>query len=378
MLDVSAVPPRPAGAGRYILELARALGRRGDVDLWLVTRRDDASRFRELAPSARLVSCVPSPRPARLAYERLRLGRSIESLAAGTGRVYHGPHYTFPAGMRRGRVVTIHDVTFLEHPEWHETKKVGFFSAAIRRAAREAEVVVCVSATTATRLAGLVELRAELVVAEHGLDHGRFFPAPPDRRLLPPVLGGAGELVVHVGTLEPRKGLVELVEAFDELASRRPSLVLALAGQVGWGGATLARAVEAARARSRIHLLGFLPDERIVALMRAASVVVYPSREEGFGLPALEALAVGAPLVTTSGTAMAEFAGEAAFLTRPMDPSALSAAIAAALEAPANEREERRRIGTDRAARYTWERTAERHVVAYRRAEERWRERGRV
>ena len=125
-LDVSAVPADPAGAGRYIVELTRALGQRSDVRLTLISRREDASRWQDLADRARVVALVPSSRPARLAYERFILGARVDGLRGEPIDVYHGPHYTMPAGLSVGRVVTVHDLTFLEHPEWHERSKVWF------------------------------------------------------------------------------------------------------------------------------------------------------------------------------------------------------------------------------------------------------------
>lgn len=368
-LDVSAVPASPAGAGRYIVELARALDRAGAVDLTLVARRGDGERWGALAPHSRLCAPVPAPRPARLAYERLGLARRVGALTDPAVEIYHGPHYTFPAGLRTAVVVTVHDLTFIEHPEWHERAKVPFFSRAIRRAAAEADVVVCVSTTTAGRLRELVDVRAELVVAEHGVDHRRFSPGPPEVSLLP--AEARGELVVHVGTLEPRKGLVELVGAFDRLAATRPDLRLVLAGQPGWGAAALEEAVRSAHHRDRIVRLGFVPDEVVVALLRSAAVVAYPSREEGFGLPALEALAAGALLVTTAGTAMAEFAGAAALLAPPGDAEALAGTLLEALDLPAAERAARVNAGVAQAARFTWEATATAHLRAYELAAER-------
>ena len=364
-LDVSAVPSSPAGAGRYIVELSRALARTDGVTLTLVARRDDRARWEEVAPGCRVITPVPSSRPARLAFERSLLGPVVERLSGPAIDVYHGPHYTMPATLRVRRVVTVHDVTFLEHPEWHERSKVPFFKAAIRRAARRADVVVCVSSTTATRLGRLMEVSGEIVVAEHGVAHPRFCPGPVSG--LPEGLD-RHELVVHVGTLEPRKGVVDLVRAFDKLAGTRQELRLVLAGLAGWGADEVEAAVAASPHRARIDLLGFVPDETVVGLLRAASVVAYPSHDEGFGLPALEAMATGAPLVTTKGTAMEEFAGGVAFLTPPGDPVALAGALERALEATAEERSRRREEGMRRAGGFTWERTAEVHLEAYEKA----------
>jgi len=112
--------------------------------------------------------------------------------------------------------------------------------------------------------------------------------------------------------LEPRKGVASLVSAFDRIASARPDVVLVLGGQAGWGMEATERALDLARHRDRVVRTGYLPDAAVPALLRCAAVVAYPALEEGFGLPALEALACAAPLVTTEGTAMAEFAGDAA------------------------------------------------------------------
>jgi len=383
-LDVSAVPQRPAGAGRYIVELARALATREDVGLELVARRGDGSRWPAVAPGAAVHELVPARRPARLAYERLWLSRRLEvarrtgapgregaSARAKAPPVYHGPHYTLPGGLPPGlgRVVTIHDLTFFDHPEWHERSKVRFFRSAIVRSARVADAVVCVSTTTARRLGELVAVRGEVVVAEHGVDHGRFRPTELSegaRAKLAELVGGEGELVVHVGTLEPRKGVVDLVEAFGRLAPSRPRLRLALAGIPGWGAAEVEAAVSRSAHRDRIAVLGWVPDETVSALLGAAAVVAYPSREEGFGLPALEAMAAGAPLVTTAGTAMAEFSKGVAWLAEPGRPDSLAAALEAALGAPAEERERRLRAGLAAAAGFTWARTAEAHLQAYR------------
>ena len=175
-------------------------------------------------------------------------------------------------------------------------------------------------------------MRAPVVVAPHGVDHRRFTPLEPaegaDRALLA-ALGVPVDrpLVAFVGTLEPRKGVAPLVAAFDQVARAHPDAVLVLGGQTGWGMAETEHALAAARHPERIVRTGYLPDEAVPALLRQAAVVAYPALEEGFGLPALEALACGAPLVTTEGTAMAEMAGGAALLVPPGDVAGLAGAL---------------------------------------------------
>jgi glycosyltransferase involved in cell wall biosynthesis len=163
--------------------------------------------------------------------------------------------------------------------------------------------------------------------------------------------------------------MVDLVAAFDLLAEGQPELELVLAGGVGWKAEPALQAVAAARASGRIRRLGYVPDEDVPALLRGARAVVYPSLEEGFGLPALEALACGAPLVTTSGTSMAELAGDSALLVPAGRPPALAAAMETAIASePSGDGARRRERGLAIAARYTWESCAEGHLAVYRAA----------
>jgi glycosyltransferase involved in cell wall biosynthesis len=265
-------------------------------------------------------------------------------------------------------VVTIHDCTFFDHPEWHLRSKAAFFRRAIRRAALRAGALVCVSGVTAERLAANVAVQVPVVVAPHGVDHARFSPVEPSPGADATVLAELGvptdrPLLAFVGTLEPRKGVAALVAAFDMLATSRPDVVLVLGGQTGWGMAETERALAAARHGDRIVRTGYLPDEAVPALLRQAAVVAYPALEEGFGLPALEALACGAPLVTTEGTAMAELAGAAAFLVPPGSVPPLAEALETALEQGRNS--ERRALGFAVAEARTWEASVAEHLRAY-------------
>jgi glycosyltransferase involved in cell wall biosynthesis len=362
-LDVSAVPSRPGGAGHYTIALARGLAARRDVDLTLVARVGDAARWALDGASVR--AAVPGSRPARLAFEQVGMPSVLRSTGVA---VHHGPHYTMPGRSPVPCAVTVHDCTFFDHPEWHQRSKAVFFRRAIRRAAAQAGVIVCVSRVTADRLDALCPVRAPVVVAPHGVDHARFNPTAPaagaDRALLD-ALGVPGDrpLVVFVGTLEPRKGVVPLVKAFDRLAESETDAVLVLAGQPGWGMTQTERALAGARHAERIIRTGYVPDGAVPALLRRASVVACPAIEEGFGLPALEALACGAPLVTTEGTAMAEFAAGAALLVPPGDVGALADALGAALDEGRDG--PRRARGIAVAAARTWEESVVRHLRAY-------------
>lgn len=372
-VDVTAVPVEPAGAGRYVLELVPALARLGDPELALIARRDDGTRWRLLAGDrGAAAAAAPSPRPLRLAWEQLSLPRRLGRMGVD---VHHGPHYTMPERSRVPVVVTVHDCTYFDHPEWHERSKVVVFRRAIRMAARRAAVVVCVSETTARQLQEIVPVAGAVVVAPHGVDHGRFSPDPGaagDGSLLRRAGVEPGRpYVLFVGTVEPRKDVASLVTAFAAVADDDPEPLLVIAGRRGWKeGAVDAALAAAARHRDRIVCTGYVDDACVPALLRNAAVAAYPSLAEGYGLPALEALACGAPLVTTLGTAMAELAGEAAVLVPPGDPPALADALTALLRAGRSDPsvQARRRLGFDVARARTWEDSAARHRNAYRSA----------
>ena len=367
-LDVSAIPARPAGAGVYVVELVRALAAGEAADLTLVARRDDGPRWRALAPGARVDAVAPGPRPLRLAWEQVWPG--IAGGRAGPG-VWHGPHYTLPLVLRRPRVVTVHDLTFFDNPEWHEGAKVAYFTRMIRASCARADAIVSVSDRTAARLRELVAHDAPVVSIPHGVDHARFTPVGPG--------GPAGDLEVlarhgvrppflaFCGTIEPRKAVPGLVRAFSAVAADHRDLTLVLAGRPGWGTDEVDAAVAASTAADRVVRTGYVDDAVVPALLRAAAASVYAPFAEGFGLPALEALACGAALVTTEGTPMADVAGSAALTVPPGDEVALAEAIRETV-AGGPDVAGRRAAGPAVAAPWTWARCAAAHVEVYRSA----------
>lgn len=361
-LDVSAVPARVAGAGRYVVEVARRLAPAG-VETTLVSRRDDERRWVEWCPGATVAPVVPASRPRRLLYEAWALGVGEVARASD---VWHGPHYTMPHRGSTPAVVTIHDLTYFTHPEFHERAKVAFFTRAVRYAAAHAKVLVCVSETTQRELDRLVPVHAPVVVAPHGVDLERFTPdaSGDEARRAAAGLPADVPYVLFVGTFEPRKGLDVLLDAFEALATAHPDLELWLAGQAGWGVDEVERRLS--RAPARVRRLGFVDDALVPSLVRGARVVAYPSRAEGFGLPVLEALACGAPVVTTADTVMAEVAGGTAALARAGDAADLARALDEALREPRDDARAARR--RERAARFTWAASIERHLEAYDRA----------
>jgi glycosyltransferase involved in cell wall biosynthesis len=347
----------------YTVALATGLAASGATDLHLLTRTDDAARWTSIAPGATVHPAAPARRPARLAWEQARGPAWANRVGPD---VWHGPHYTMPLRAGVPCVVTMHDLTFFDHPEWHERSKVAYFRRMIRNSARRAAGLVCVSAYTADRLRALTHPRGRVTVAYHGVDHARFSAvADADTDLAALAAHGiTPPYVAFQSTIEPRKNVPTLVRAFANIAASRPDLRLVLAGSDGWGAGDARDAIAASGVATQVMRPGYLADETVAPFFRRAAVVAYPSFEEGFGLPALEGLACGAPVVTSTGSALAEVVGDAALLAAPDDPQALTDAIASVLDDP--EVDARlRAAGPRRAAQFTWARSVEQHLEAY-------------
>jgi glycosyltransferase involved in cell wall biosynthesis len=366
LVDATAVPADRGGVGRYVDGLIAALDA-ADADLAIVCQRADADRYGRSAPSARIVA-GPAPiahRPARLAWEQTGLPLVAQQVQAD---VVHSPHYTLPLRAGRPVVVTLHDATFFTEPELHTAVKGSFFRSAIRTAIRRAARCIVPSKATRDEMIRVVDADpTRLDVAYHGVDTAMFHrPSEAEIARVQGRLGLTSRYVAFLGMLEPRKNVPSLVrgwvEACDGLDDP-PALVLG--GAAGWD-----ENVDAAVAEVPAHLRclrpGYLPIRDLPAFLGGALVVAYPSHGEGFGLPVLEAMACGAPVLTTPRLSLPEVGGDAVAYTEPD-----AGAIAAALRGLIEDDERRARLGAAGLARsreFTWAASAEAHLASYARA----------
>ena len=361
-VDVTAVPARLTGAGVYVARVLAELAARDDLELEAFCAPSSAGAL--AAPGLRLrpVRLAGAGRPARIAWTQLLAGRAARRAGAG---LLHGVHYELPLRSRLPQVVTVHDLTLLTHPEWHEASKVRYFGWAMRRAVATATRVLCVSATTAADLTerlGVPGDRVDVTPLGTDLHPATDAQVAEVRRRL----GLDGPYLLGLGTVEPRKDLPTLVRAFAALAAELPHR-LVLAGLAGWGAGELEAAVAASGVADRILVTGYVADADKAALLTGADVFAYPSRYEGFGLPVLEAMACGTPVVTTTGGSLPEVAGDADTLIDQGDEDALAAAVAKLATDPAARQDAAAR-GRARAAAFTWERCADLTAAAYSRA----------
>lgn len=372
LLDVSDVPDEPDGTGVYVVNLVRALDAGAEIRLELLARSGDRARWRALAPRSRVHDRVPANRILRQGWWQVGATRTARRLGV---ELWHGPQHRLPARLPTRSVVTVHDMTPFDHPEYYARSVWTREQDTIRSSVAAADVVVAVSRSTAERVRELLEPRGPVLVAPHGVDRSRFRPIDDergleaDRHALEEV-GVRSPFLAHVGAIEPRKNVTGLVDAFARLMPSHPDLQLVLAGRPGWHSDDVERVVRHHGAGERVRTLGFVDSAVVAALYRRAEAVVAPSHAEGFGLPALEALACGAPLVASAGTPMEELAAGAAVLVRPGQDEELASAIERVLDDP-RLAERLRAAGPRVAGRYSWGLCARAHIDAYRHATER-------
>lgn len=367
LVDATAVPADRGALGRYVDGLIAALAD-ADTDLAVACQRSDVERYARMAPAARVVSgpIAIAHRPARLAWEQTGLPLLAQQVEAD---VIHSPHFSMPLRPGKPTVVTIHDVTYFTEPEVHNPVKTTFYKSATRTALHRATRLIVPSKATREELVHHLDADpVRIDVAYHGVDSERFHrPSEAEVARVQERLGLRGRpYIAFLGALEPRKNVPDLIRGYVEaVAELREPPALVLAGSGGWD-----EEVDAALASVPSHLRvvrpGFLRFSDLPGYLGSALIVAFPSRGEGFGLPVLEAMACGAPVLTTHRTSLPEVGGEAVAYTEPDAHS-----IAAALRNLLKDSERRRALGVAghvRAREFTWTASVEAHLAAYQRA----------
>jgi len=351
LLNASAVPSRPAGAGIYTLELAGALRRRNDVDVVVA------------GPFEGCEVASPARGPAvRSAWEQTALPAEMKRRGID---VYHGAHFSTPLFAGRPTVATVHDLTFYRLPRRYGALRRNYYRALARTAARADRIIVpsrAVAADVETYLGrGADRVRVVAEAPRCGL--GAASPEAVEeiaRRLCI-----EHPYLVVLGTAEPGKRAVDAVRAMALLRDGGVTAQLVLAGNAGPLSDALEREAQRLGVDDRVVFAGYIRDEDLSPLLTGAAALLFPSLYEGFGLPPLEAMACGTPVVASDAPAMNEVLGGAARLVPLRDPEALAASARGLLESP-SAREEWAARGREHVAQFSWERAAAETVEVYR------------
>jgi len=371
-IDATCLPGVLAGVGRYIHGIIHGLANvDSENEYFIFLKAQDQRYFRNLPANMRLV-CLPNlPRPVRLVWQHLLAGERARELRLD---FWHGPHYTLPNFLNGiPAVVTFHDLGFHLYPQFYSSWKRVYFRYAITQAAKTAHQIVTDSRATADQLRSLADghfalppesgNRIRPIVS--GIDASFFdLTSQQERDRVRQQYARGSPFVLFVGTMEKRKNLAMLIEAFQRFCARgHEQHILLLAGQSGNGSQQVAAAIDRHRMHERVRCVGYVQEQDLRALYQAADLFVLPSLYEGFGFPLLEAMAGGGVVLATDTPAVRELAGHSALLC-----AGNAATWADRMEEMLFDRQLRRKIagyGPQRAQRFSWQRAAAELVEVY-------------
>lgn len=352
-LDARMVDCVPSGLGTYGLHLIRTLTALDRENSYVVIRRPDGPSSIASGPNVQEVTIggdLSSP-------VNLFQGRAISRLGLD---LYHSLHHFLPIGLRVQQVVlTLHDLIWVEHPRLIRRGRFGaiegaaihaFARVAIAHAVRRADRIVAVSAHTRSRALARYHIDpARIIVVHHGVDHQTFRPGDEATPASP-------RYFLCLGNSRPYKNLEVALQAFAMCAGRDADLRLVVAGR-GDAKAALEGLASVLGIGARVRFTECVEEREVVRLLHGATALILPSLVEGFGLPALEAMAAGCPVITSNAATLVEVAGDAALVVDPHRPADVAEAMGRLLADP-ELRADLRARGLARAALFTWERAA--------------------
>ncbi len=357
---------RSGGISRYIHHLLIELARdpRGhEYHVFTPTLPPPEDPARQGALHFHATGAATARPTLRIAWEQAAFPAHLAALRPD---LLHATAFASPVAWGGPTVVTIYDLSFLRFPEAFKTGNRVYLSAMSRSSARRARRIVTISEHSKMEIVRLLRVPEFYVDVTYPAVDERYRPLPKEeieafRRThsLPEAF------VFSVGTLEPRKNLVGLLEAYARMPSPRPALYVA--GAAGWRFSPIFDRVAELGIEDNVHFLGFVPEEELPLWYNAARLFAFPSLYEGFGLPVLEAMACGTPVITSNVASLPEVAGKAAVLVPPQDPGRLAEEMQRIL-ADHSQQAAMRAAGLIQATRFSWAAMADGTVDAYERA----------
>jgi glycosyltransferase involved in cell wall biosynthesis len=364
-IDATAVPPEPMGAGRYILYLIHELAKLDTSHEFVVfaqaclrTYLDDYGSEKN---QIRWINDMSPPR--RLVWEQVEFPRLIHQMKLD---LLHSPHYTLPLSCPVPSVVTYHDMSFFIYPEKHTFAKRYFFPWMMRRSSKKADIIIADSENTRHDAIRFLNIHPEKIITVH-LGYQENFRKINDQELLFKIIQQYNlpeRFIFYAGNIEPRKNIPLLLTAFENLVQQGICHHLVMSGGLGWMYEDVLAQIDGMQSKARVHRIGHVPSTDLPALYNLADVFVYPSIYEGFGLPPLEGMACGTPVITSNISSMPEVVDNAGILVPPNDETALTRAILQVLEDD-DLRKRLHVLGPQQAANFTWKNTAEKTLQIY-------------
>lgn len=364
-IDYTAAVRQGAGIGRYTRGLIRALAEL-DRDTRYVLF--SAGRDPDPRPWPANFTARPAPlsdRQLSILWHRLRLPAPIEWFT-GPLDLFHSPDFVLPPVRRARTALTIHDLSFLRYPECFSPPLLRYLLNAVPRSVERADLILADSSSTRDDLMEMLGVPAERIRVVYAGVEPSFEPRPlPEVDAVRQRYGIGRPYLLGLGTLQPRKNFVRLIEAYRLLRQEQGiPHQLVIGGGRGWLYEPIIEAAKAHGLGDDVLLIGFVDDGDLAALYTGAEAFVFPSLYEGFGLPVLEAMACGTPVVAASTSSLPEVAGEAALLVSPHDTGALAEAMAQVLGNDALRTTLRMR-GFEQCRRFTWRAAAQDLLACY-------------
>ncbi len=355
---------RQSGVSRYIRSLVRGLAAVTDLGQMLIYL-PSAQALADVPRAAQLIG-KPAGIPLRRPSQRLLWEHTIFPFLLYRDRVdvLHAAMSVAPWWTPCPIVVTILDLAYMRYPEVHPRARRLYLTAGTRQTVRRARALLAISEYTRQEIIDLLHVPGERIfVTPLGVD-ADFRPLPPGQvETFRRQHGLPERYILYLGNLEPRKNLPRLVQAYARLG--HTSVPLVLAGARGWGYAELFKAVESLGLAERVLFPGFIPREDLPLWYNGATALVYPSFYEGFGLPPLEAMACGTPVMAAQASSLPEVVGDAGLLVPPLDIEGMADGLNRLLE-DAELRATLRQRGLERIRHFTWDRTAQETARLYR------------
>jgi len=369
-ISTSVIQRGKSGVGQYVFALVRAfLSATHQHKLVLFVLEEDLPLFAFATDKTEIVPVPEKFRPPvkNILWHQTHLPKLVRSLQVD---VLHIPSYRRMLWPRPCPLVaTIHDLAPFHVAEKYDWKRMFYGRVIARRLAQRQDRVIAISEYTARDMEKFFDLpRARITVIHNGLDHERFHPGSREQAIISAAtrFGLDRPFFLYVSRFEhPGKNHVRLISAFEEFKATFPcNWQLALAGGDWHGAEIIHEAIRKSKCASDIRSLGFVPDEHLPELYRAADVFVYPSLHEGFGLPPIEAMACGCPVITSTRGALEEVVGDAAAIVQPEDIHSIADKLRL-LAGVEGERNHLKTIGVEHARKFDWNKTAAETLKVY-------------
>jgi len=370
LIDYTQIPLQRVGVGYYAFNLLRNIDYNNPKIKYLILlQNDDYETERLLSDKNAEIIKVNASRYrnflSRIFFEQIIIPQICKKRKID---VLHSLHYSFPLALKKTKIiVTIHDLTFFLTPQYHILIKNLYFRFFIKMAAKKAKKIICVSQSTKNdflKLTNANPLKCERIYLGIESTYSDFQPDFTFEEELKLKYNIVGKYILFIGTIEPRKNIVTLLAAFNSIKTKYPEIKLVIAGKKGWNSKNIYQYITENSLEGEIIFTNYITEKEKLHLLKSASIFVYPSNYEGFGIPVLEALSIGTPTITSNISSLPEVAGNGAVLVTPTSVTEIEDGISRILE----DKEYREKLilnGKLHSQRFSWEKMALETINVY-------------